>query len=132
MDPYLDFVEMGFGDERAHEGVVVGRVADRQLGGAVHELGDELVEDRLLHEDARRAEADLALETDEVAVRIRVARWFIFKPKILIWVNFGVPLFGKMGIFYGHLEYFVLIWYIFFRVWYHGPRKIWQPWFGLV
>jgi hypothetical protein len=25
----------------------------------------------------------------------RVARWFIFKPKILIWVNFGGPWNGK-------------------------------------
>jgi hypothetical protein len=43
-------------------------------------------------------------------------------------------------IFYGHLEYFMEIWDIlrqfctfcihlvhFFRVWYHVPRKIWQP-----
>jgi hypothetical protein len=27
--------------------------------------------------------------------KTRVARWFIFKPKILIWVNFGGPLNGK-------------------------------------
>jgi hypothetical protein len=25
----------------------------------------------------------------------RVARWFVFKPKIPIWVNFGGPLNGK-------------------------------------
>jgi hypothetical protein len=38
----------------------------------------------------------------------RVARWFIFKPKIPIWVNFG-GTFGvwKMFIFCGHLEYFI-------------------------
>jgi hypothetical protein len=25
----------------------------------------------------------------------RVARWFVFKPKLPIWVNFGGPLNGK-------------------------------------
>jgi hypothetical protein len=47
-----------------------------------------------------------------------VARWYIFKPKIAVWVNFGGPWNGKgwfillysmrnilrpFGIFYGHL-----------------------------
>jgi hypothetical protein len=46
----------------------------------------------------------------------RVARWFVFKPKIPIWVNFKGPRVDwKMVICisYGHLEYFVFIWYIF-------------------
>jgi hypothetical protein len=52
----------------------------------------------------------------------RVARWFIFKPKIPIWVNFGKKLIYFMaiwnilltfGIFYDHLVFFVFIWYIF-------------------
>jgi hypothetical protein len=30
-----------------------------------------------------------------VAELTRVARWFIFKPKIPIWVKFGVPWDGK-------------------------------------
>jgi hypothetical protein len=40
----------------------------------------------------------------------------------------------KLGIFYDHLVHFVFIWYIlcsfgtFFRFWYRGPIKIWQPW----
>jgi hypothetical protein len=45
--------------------------------------------------------------------RTRVARWYIFKPKIPIWVNFGVPWNGKgwymlwpFGIYLGHLVYF--------------------------
>jgi hypothetical protein len=49
---------------------------------------------------------------------IRVARWYIFKPKIQIWVNFRGPMIGKcfyilwpFGIFYRHLEYFMTIWY---------------------
>jgi hypothetical protein len=31
------------------------------------------------------------------------------------------------GIFYDHLVHFVFIWHNFL-FWYHGPRKIWQPW----
>jgi hypothetical protein len=41
---------------------------------------------------------------------IRVARWFVFKPKIPVWVNFGGPLNGKcwhslwpFGIVCGHM-----------------------------
>jgi hypothetical protein len=59
-------------------------------------------------------------------VGIRFARWFIFKPKIPIWVIFEGLRLKNADIFYGHLEYlgtfgklydhlvhFVLIWYIF-------------------
>jgi hypothetical protein len=42
-------------------------------------------------------------------VCIRVARWFIFKLKIAIWVNFGGPWNEKVGIFNGHLEYIIAI-----------------------
>jgi hypothetical protein len=59
----------------------------------------------------------------------RVARWYFFKPKIPIWVNFGGSCNGKcwyirsillpFGLFYGHLVYFPPFWYIV-------PRKIWQ------
>jgi hypothetical protein len=40
-------------------------------------------------------------------VGVRVARWYIYKPKIPIWVNFCGPWNGKVWycIFYGHLEY---------------------------
>jgi hypothetical protein len=55
-----------------------------------------------------------------------VARWFVFKPKIQIWVNFGgsfdgrcwlilwpFDLFdGNLAIFYGFLVHFMVIWYI--------------------
>jgi hypothetical protein len=41
-----------------------------------------------------------------------VARWHIFKPKILIWVNFlGLPM-KNAGIFNSHLVYLTAIWYI--------------------
>jgi hypothetical protein len=55
----------------------------------------------------------------------RVARWFIFNPKIPIWVNFGGPWIEKcwymdigniwrtFGIFHDCLLRFVFIWYIF-------------------
>jgi hypothetical protein len=37
----------------------------------------------------------------------RVARWYIFKPKIQIWVNFGWPWNGKVffTFFYGDQRY---------------------------
>jgi hypothetical protein len=52
-------------------------------------------------------------------VRCSVARWFVYKPKIQIWVNFEGPYIGKcwyilwsFGIVYGHLRCFVSIGYI--------------------
>jgi hypothetical protein len=45
----------------------------------------------------------------------RVARWFVFKPKIPLWVNFGGPyiyVLENVCVFYGHLEYFMEIWNI--------------------
>jgi hypothetical protein len=70
----------------------------------------------------------------------RLARWYMFKPKIPIRVNFGGPSNGKcwliyfmtiwtilrtFGIFYDYFVNFMIIWYIR----YHVPIKIWQPWF---
>jgi hypothetical protein len=52
----------------------------------------------------------------------RVARLFIFKPKLPIWVNLGGSCNGKswyilllLNVFWWHLVYFVVIWYIFLR-----------------
>jgi hypothetical protein len=56
-----------------------------------------------------------------------VAKWFVFKPKMPIWVNFGGPCDGRcwyilwpfglfdghLAIFYGFLVYVMVIWYIF-------------------
>jgi hypothetical protein len=67
----------------------------------------------------------------------RVARWFVFKPNIQIWVNFGGSCNGRccyilrtlgpcygllrtLGISHGNLAYFSPFWYFV-------PRKIWQP-----
>jgi hypothetical protein len=65
----------------------------------------------------------------------RVARWYIFKPKIPIWEKFGGPLNGKcwfslwsFGTFYGHLVYLwafgnVVIIGSFFTVLVHCVKK---------
>jgi hypothetical protein len=68
----------------------------------------------------------------------RIARWFIFNPKIQIWVNFGGPWNGKywytyvMTIWY---QYWYIIWpfgnlVVFPTFWYIVSRKNWQLCFG--
>jgi hypothetical protein len=70
----------------------------------------------------------------------RVARWFVFKPKIQIWVNFGGPcnercwlILWPFDLFYCHFVYLMVIsyilWifgYIFPILLYIVPGKIWQ------
>jgi hypothetical protein len=78
---------------------------------------------------------------------IRVARWYIFRPKIPIWLNSERSCIGRfcyilwtLGLFYGHWIYFMAIWYIlwpfgifcvnvvlFYPFWYVEPIRIWQP-----
>jgi hypothetical protein len=73
-------------------------------------------------------------------VQTSVARWYIFKPKIQIWVNFRKALQWKMLVFFmamlstfrqngifllsgtscGHSVCFSTFWYVV-------PRKIWHP-----
>jgi hypothetical protein len=67
--------------------------------------------------------------------KARVARWFVFKPKIPIWVNFGGPSNGKccFGIFYWYLDNVWqfgivcsnLLYFSHFGI--LGARRIWQP-----
>jgi hypothetical protein len=64
----------------------------------------------------------------------RAARWFVFKPKIQIWVSFGGSCNRKswcilwaLGLFYGHWKIFCGHSVYFVVVWYVVPRKIWQP-----
>jgi hypothetical protein len=71
--------------------------------------------------------------------------------KIPIWSILECPGMANVSIFYGHLVYFVVFWYIlwpfglifpfwytyfsrfgiFFPFWYIVPRKIWHPWTGI-
>jgi hypothetical protein len=51
----------------------------------------------------------------------RVARWFVFIPKIPIRVYFGVLWNGKYSscytyILYHHFEHFTAVWYILFQI----------------
>jgi hypothetical protein len=68
-------------------------------------------------------------------VSIRVARWFVFKPKIQNWVNFRGSCNGTgwyilrsfviFGIVRGNLVFFPRFGILY-------PRKIWQPWFQYI
>jgi hypothetical protein len=71
----------------------------------------------------------------------RVARWYIFEPKIPIWANFRGPSIVKgsyiiclFGMYYGHSEHLMAIRLFSFNLtrfppfWYIMSRKIWQPW----
>jgi hypothetical protein len=64
-------------------------------------------------------------ETESLCHQIRVARWYIFKAKIPVWVNFLGSCNGRVGIFYGHLVYFTAVWYI------SRPFGIFWP-FGMI
>jgi hypothetical protein len=70
-------------------------------------------------------------------VRSRVARWYIFKTKIPIWVNFGVPWIVKgryvlrtFEKYYCNFVHFKVSFVCFTLFWYFVSRKIWQAWFG--
>jgi hypothetical protein len=58
------------------------------------------------------------------AAECRVARWYVFKPKIQIWLNFGgsCKIILTFGIFPGKLVYFYI-----FPILVSCRRKIWQP-----
>jgi hypothetical protein len=52
-----------------------------------------------------------------IPAETRVARWYVFKPKIQLWVNSGGPrnekgwyIIWPFGIYYGHLVYVMAIW----------------------
>jgi hypothetical protein len=62
------------------------------------------------------------MKCHDKVIEIRVARWYIFIPKIPVWVYFGGPWNGyfmiicnillPFGKLYGHWVYYVVIWYI--------------------
>jgi hypothetical protein len=65
-----------------------------------------------------------------------VARWYVFRPKIPVWVNLGRSCNRRcwyclwpICLFYGHLVYILWSFGIFFPFWFVLPRKIWQPWY---
>jgi hypothetical protein len=76
----------------------------------------------------------------------RVARWYLFKLKILCVLakllgacnGRGWFTLRPFGIYYSRLVYFIPIWYIFwlfgifFPFWYVLARNIWQPCLGCV
>jgi hypothetical protein len=74
----------------------------------------------------------------------KVARWYIFKPKIPIWVNLVCLGMEKVVLFFGHLEYIISILVHFMAVWWFGcnlvyfalfwyivSSRIWQPGRGM-
>jgi hypothetical protein len=80
----------------------------------VHENGRQQVQ-----QVAVRGVAILDFFPSHFQVPTRVARWFIFKPKIQIWVNFRATCNRKLcyilwpfGQFSGHLVYFIALLYI--------------------
>jgi hypothetical protein len=52
--------------------------------------------------------------------------WKALQWKMLVYVMDIWSILRSLGIFYGHLVYLVVIWYIF-PFWYFVPRKIWHP-----
>jgi hypothetical protein len=82
----------------------------------------------------QNSSARISLESFRVKrISFGVARWYIYKPKIAIWVKFGVSC--KLRSWYiswpfNLLWTFDLFWLfgIFFTFWYVVRRKIWQPW----
>jgi hypothetical protein len=65
----------------------------------------------------------------DLIILFRVARWFVFKPKIPIWVNFGGSCGGRcwyilwpLGLFYGRLTYIMRSYLVYFMaIWYISP-----------
>jgi hypothetical protein len=56
--------------------------------------------------------------------------WRALDWKMLIYFMPLWNILQTFGMFHNHLLHSVFIWYIFFRFWYHVPRKIWQPCLG--
>jgi hypothetical protein len=71
--------------------------------------------------DKKRAFVAAAFVINEVDNK--VARWFVFKPKIPIWVNFGGPWNGKCWYILWPFGNVVVIWCIFPRFGIHIMSK---------
>jgi hypothetical protein len=93
----------------------------------LHETGERQSDEKINENLKRSRVSSLAPWKPLNNVHSWVARWFVFKPKIQIWVNFGGSCdercwsflwpFGQfdvhLAIFCGFLVYFMVIWYIF-------------------
>jgi hypothetical protein len=66
-----------------------------------------------------------------LSIENSVARWYIFKPKITIWVNFvGMD---NVGIFYGHAGYITALWDILWQFGnIHRVNLVYFPRLGVV
>jgi hypothetical protein len=58
--------------------------------------------------------------------------WSASEWKMLIYLIAIWNILLRFGKFYGHLVNFAFVWYIFPGFGYHAPRKIWQPWCGII
>jgi hypothetical protein len=81
-----------------------------------------------------------ALVATSKPVKARVARWYIFIPKISFWEYYGRPWNGKFCKTFCRLDIFIAIWHILWPIgmlcchmgcfstfWYVATLKIWQP-----
>jgi hypothetical protein len=82
---------------------------------------------RHIQDICRYTSIGIVLKLTEIHT-FRVARWFVFKPKIPIWVNFGVSCNGKSWyilwpfcLLFCYWKYFRAIWYILwsFSIFFH-------------
>jgi hypothetical protein len=81
---------------------------------------DEMIEEKRL-KDRVKTRNQLEISAD----RPRVARWYIFKPKIQIWKKIEDHRMENVGILYAPLEYVMAIWYSlwsFVVIWHIFPR----------
>jgi hypothetical protein len=60
----------------------------------------------------------------------RVARWYIFKLKIPVWVNFGMSC-NDIGIFYGHLIYIFIGYWVYFMAIRYILWSFCPVWYGV-
>jgi hypothetical protein len=107
------------------------------------ELQVQLKIERASHFSFQTKQLRRQLRLGFFSLHFRVARWYVFKPKINpVWVNSEGPYNGKIwyilwlfGIFtavwsslwpFGNV---VIIYVYFFPVWYIVSTKIWQPCF---
>jgi hypothetical protein len=62
----------------------------------------------------------------------RVARWFLFEPKIPLWVNFGGSCNGRCWYINGHLVNFMAIWHILWPFGIFSPVLVHFTHFGIL